>query len=71
MSDLNKGSKDLSDVAALLRLLNITDPEDAVDVLAEYFPKSGSDADKQRFVVRHILSTEGKTDAPSYPRRDV
>jgi hypothetical protein len=70
MSDVKKGSKDLSDVAGLLRLLDIHVPEDAVNVLAEFFPKSGSDADKQRFVVRHILSMETKTDAPSYPRRD-
>ena len=71
MSDLKKGSKDLNDLAGLLRLLDITDPERAVEILAEYFPKSGADADKQRYVVRHILSLEGKTDAPSYPRRDV
>jgi hypothetical protein len=64
-----KGAGDMSDVANLLRVLNINKVEPAIAILAEYFPKSGADADKQRFVLKRILSTNDPGDAPSYPRR--
>ena len=64
-----KGASDLSDVANLLAVLGITEVEPAIDILAEYFPKSGGDADKQRFVLRRILSMEATGDAPRYPRK--
>ena len=64
-----KGRKDFADVAGLLQVLGITDVEAAVGVLAEYFPRSAAAADKQRFVLRHLLSAERLSDAPEYPRR--
>jgi hypothetical protein len=70
VSDATKGSKDLGDVAGLLGVLGITDVEPAIGVLAEYFPKSAADADKQRFVLRHILASQEPGNAPRYPRRD-
>lgn len=70
VSDATKGSKDVGDVAGLLGVLGISEVEPAISVLAEYFPKSAADADKQRFVLRHILSLQESGDAPSYPRRD-
>ncbi len=48
-----------------------TDVEQAISVLAEYFPKSAADADKQRFVLKRILSMESPADAPRYPRTSV
>jgi hypothetical protein len=69
VADPEKGPSDIEDVANLLRVLGIADVEQAVAILAEYFPKSGADADKQRFVLRRILSGEGPTNAPSYPVR--
>lgn len=69
LSDFDKGSKDLADVANLLRVLDITDAEPAIAIMAEYFPKSAADADKQRFVLRHVLSQSGPTNAPRYPRK--
>jgi hypothetical protein len=69
MSDSDKGAKDLADAAHLLRVLDIKDIEDAIAVLAEYFPKSAAYADKQRFVLKRILSMELPNDAPRYPRR--
>jgi len=33
-------------------------------------PKSGADADKQRFVLRRLLAGEGSKHAPSYPQRE-
>jgi hypothetical protein len=70
ISDSAKGSKDMEDAANLLRVLEISEVEPAIEILAEYFPKTASDADKQRFVLKRILSMEAPTDAPKYPRRD-
>ena len=64
-----KGPSDFADVRHLLQVLGITDPEQAIDVLVEYFPRSAADADKQRFVLKHALSAERPSDAPEYPRR--
>jgi hypothetical protein len=64
-----KGATDLSDVANLVAVLGITEIEPAIEILAEYFPKSGRDADKQRFVLKRILSMKVTGDAPRYPRK--
>lgn len=69
VSDFAKGSKDIEDVQNLLTVLGITDAEPAIEILTEFFPRSGADADKQRFVLRSILSKGPTTDAPGYPRR--
>ena len=37
-----------ADVANLLRVLDIRDIEGAIAILAEYFPNSAADAEKQR-----------------------
>ena len=66
-----KGTKDLADVAGLLRVLDVTDVDAAIAILTEFFPKSTADAEKARFVVKRILSTESPADAPSYPRRGI
>ena len=63
--------KAMADVANLLRVLDIRDIEGAIAILAEYFPNSAADAEKQRFVLRHILSSGGAIDAPRYPRPGV
>jgi hypothetical protein len=69
VSDFAKGSKDIDDVQNLLGVLGITEIEPAIEILAEFFPRSGADADKQRFVLKNILSKEASGDAPRYPRR--
>jgi hypothetical protein len=51
VSDFAKGSKDIDDVRNLLGVLNITEIEPAIAILTEFFPRSGVDADKQRFVL--------------------
>ena len=63
-----KGTHDIADVAGLLRVLEIRKPEEAIDVLREYYPNSPADAEKARFVLKHILSMESTLDAPRYPR---
>jgi hypothetical protein len=69
VSDFSKGSKDIDDVRNLLAVLNITQIEPAIDILTEFFPRSGADADKQRFVLKNILAKGPVENAPRYPRR--
>jgi hypothetical protein len=69
-AQFEKGAQDMSDVASRLRVLNITEIEPTIDVLCEFFPKTAADADKQRFVLKRILSTGNSGDAPRYPCTD-
>jgi hypothetical protein len=69
VAESTKGAKDIDDVANLLRVLDITDAAEAISILAEFFPRSAADADKQRFVLKRILSMKAPNDAPRYPRR--
>jgi len=71
VSDFSKGTQDLADVSNLLRVLNINNVEQAIDILAEYFPKSAAHAEKERFVLKYLLTQESLADAPRYPSRDV
>lgn len=41
-----KGVSDMSDVAHLLAVLGITEIEPAIEILTEFFPKTGQDAGK-------------------------
>lgn len=70
IAKFEKGALDMADVSGLLRVLRITEVGAAIDILAEFFPKSAADADKQRYVLKRILAAEGSSDAPYYPRRD-
>ena len=68
VSDFERGTQDMADVAHLLKVLNIAEIEQAIAILAEFFPKSAADGDKQRFVIKHLLSGGSSIDAPHYPR---
>ena len=57
------------DVANLLRVLDITEVEPAIEILRRYFPRSATHADKQRFVLKYVLSEGKPSHAPCYPRR--
>jgi hypothetical protein len=70
ISDFEKGAQDMSDTANLLKVLGLTEVEQAIEILAEFFPKSAADADKQRFVLKRLLAGDIQTDAPRYPRTD-
>ena len=71
VANFDRGTKDLADIAALLRVVGITTVEEAIAVLAEFFPKSAADADKQRFVLKFIFGAERPDNAPSYPRTSL
>jgi hypothetical protein len=66
-----KGTKDIADVAGLLRVLEVKDVDAAIAILIEYFPNSAADVEKARFVLKHVLSMESPSDAPSYPGRGL
>jgi hypothetical protein len=68
ISDFEKGAADMADTAHLLHVVGITEVEQAIAVLAEFFPRSAADAAKQRFVLKRLLSQELATNAPKYPR---
>jgi hypothetical protein len=68
ISNFEKGAADMADTANLLRVAGITEVEQGVAVLAEFFPRSAADADKQRFVLKRLLSQEPAIHAPKYPR---
>jgi hypothetical protein len=67
ISDFAKGAVDMADTAHLLHVVGITEVEPAIAVLGEFFPRSAADADKQRFVLKRLLSQDRRTDAPKYP----
>jgi hypothetical protein len=69
VSDFEKGLADMADTTHLLRVVGIIEVEQAIAILAEFFPRSAADADKQRFVLKRLLSQELTTNAPKYPRR--
>jgi len=70
ISDFERGRQDMSDVAHLLRVLHLTEIEQAIEILAEFFPNSALHSDKQRFVLKRLFAGEVPIDAPRYPRTD-
>jgi hypothetical protein len=70
ISDFGKGQQDMAYVAHPLKVLNLTEIEQAIEILAEFFPNSASHSDKQRFVLKRLFSGDIPIDAPSYPRPD-
>ena len=70
VSDFDRGQQDMADVAHLLKVLRVTNVEEAIEILAEFFPNSAAHADKQRFVLKRLFSGDTSIDAPQYPRTD-
>jgi len=70
IADPAKGGQDMDDVRGLLQVVGVTEVEQAIGILARYFPRTAAAADKQRFVLKRLLPTESPTHAPFYPRRD-
>ena len=49
-----------------MRVLNIRTIDEAIGVVARYFPVSAATAEKQRFLLKH-MELDGAADAPKYP----
>lgn len=68
VTDPLRGEQERLDILNLMRVLDIRTIDDAIAVLAHYFPVSAANAEKQRFLLTN-MDIEGATDAPKYPRR--
>jgi hypothetical protein len=68
VNDPVRGEQERLDVLNLMRVVGIRTAEEAVELLAKFFPNSGASAEKQRFLLKH-MNPEGAIDAPKYPRR--
>jgi hypothetical protein len=69
VANFSKGPLDLADAGHLLKVVGVTEVEQAIEILSEFFPRSAADADKQRYVVKRLLAGDTTIDAPEYPRR--
>jgi hypothetical protein len=67
VNDPVRGPQETADVRNLIRAAGVTDIEGAIAVLARYFPRSALDADKHRFLLKHIWPTQTDDDPPRYP----
>jgi hypothetical protein len=65
IADPAKGAQETADILNLTRLLGLATPQEALAILAKFFPKSAIDAEKQKFLLRYIWNQEAH-DAPSY-----
>ena len=68
VNDPLRGDQERLDILNLMRVVGIRTAEEAIGLLARFFPKSGASAEKQRFLLTY-MNPEGAVDAPEYPRR--
>ena len=68
VSDPLRGDQERLDILNLMRVLGVRTIDEAIAVLARYFPMSAAAAEKQRFLLAH-MKLDGAADAPKYPRR--
>jgi hypothetical protein len=68
VNDPLRGDQERLDILNLMRVVGIRTAEEAVSLLARFFPSSGASAEKQRFLLTY-MNPEGAIDAPKYPRR--
>lgn len=62
-----RGETERLDILNLMRVVGISSAEEAVALLARYFPVSAASSEKQRFLLKN-MNAEGALDAPKYPR---
>ncbi len=65
--DPAKGAQEAADIRNLMRVVGVDTPEEAIELMGRYFPQSASSPEKQRFLLRHVLTGEEDRDAPEYP----
>ena len=71
--DAAKGAKETDDIFQLMRVVGIDTADQAMQVLARYFPTSAQDTAKQRFLLKHLAPSEEarSIDAPTYVGRGL
>ncbi len=68
INDPARGPSEAEDIRNRLRVVGVTTIEEAIDVLGRYFPRTAKDADRQRFLLKHIWPGEAsERDPPRYP----
>ncbi len=67
INDPAKGPQEIADIRNLLQAAGIQTIDEAVGVLAKFFPKSAVEADKHRFLLRHIWPKDSTDEPPAYP----
>lgn len=71
INDPARGPVETADIRNLLQVCGVADIGEAIAILAQYFPRSAQDADKQRFFLKHIWPQDTThDDPPRYPVRD-
>lgn len=65
--DPARGEAERLDILNLMRVVGISSAEEALALLARYFPISAASSEKQRFLLRN-MNPAGALDAPKYPR---
>jgi hypothetical protein len=68
INDPVRGDQERRDIVNLMRVTGVQTIDEAIEVLAQYFPISAAAPEKQRFLLKH-MQVEGVVDAPEYPRR--
>jgi hypothetical protein len=62
-----RGETERLDIVNLMRVVGISSAEEAIALLARYFPISAASSEKQRFLLKN-MNPAGALDAPKYPR---
>jgi hypothetical protein len=62
-----RGETERLDILNLMQVVGISNAEEAIALLGQYFPVSAASTEKQRFLLEN-MSREGGIDAPKYPR---
>lgn len=70
IADPIRGGQEAQDIRSLMRVVGIEGADEAVALLARYFPVSGAAAEKQRFLLKH-LPEPSDAHAPAYPRQGL
>ena len=68
VSDARRGEQERLDILNLMRVVGVASIDEAISVLARFFPTSAASAEKQRFLLKY-MNQEGAIDAPEYPQR--
>jgi hypothetical protein len=67
VTDPLRGETERLDILNLMQVVGISTVDEAIALLAKYFPVSAASPEKQRFLLKNMNRTGG-VDAPSYPR---
>jgi hypothetical protein len=67
ITDPVRGEAERLDILNLMRVVGISSADEAIALLARYFPASAASSEKQRFLLKN-MDKRGAADAPKYPR---